>query len=200
MPDAAYLRLENRHTGEVLLLCRRRLDGDVGLELRGSLPPHREGPPMHVHYVEEEQGRVTAGRLSVEVDGRRIEAGPGEIVRFPKGVPHRWWNEGAEPLVFKGRAIPAADLDAFLQAIFAIVNAGPKDRPSLFHLAHLLHRYRRSYRMLVMPLWLQRLLFPAVIALGHVIGAYPKTGWPGSPESCTGAPPAADAAAVTTAA
>jgi len=87
MPDAAYLRLENRHTGEVLLLCRRRLDGDVGLELRGSLPPQREGPPMHVHYVEEEQGRVTAGRLSVEVDGRRIEAGPGEIVRFPKGVP-----------------------------------------------------------------------------------------------------------------
>jgi mannose-6-phosphate isomerase-like protein (cupin superfamily) len=188
MPDAAYLRLENRHTGEVLLLCRRRLDGDVGLELRGSLPPHREGPPMHVHYVEEEQGRVTAGRLSVEVDGRRIEAGPGEIVRFPKGVPHRWWNAADQPVAFEGHSRPLADLDRYLQAVFEVMNAGTSVRPPLFYLAHLALRHRRTQAALVIPRPLQMVLFPVVVAIGTLLGRYRGTDWPGCPSRCTGAP------------
>jgi len=129
-----------------------------------------------------------SGALTASVDGKRVTLRAGESTVLPADVPHRWWNEGDEPLVFKGRAIPAGDLDRFLQAIFAIVNAGPPNRPSLFHLAHLLHRYRHAYQMMMMPRWVQRLAFPLIISVGHVVGAYPKTGWPGSPESCTGAP------------
>jgi mannose-6-phosphate isomerase-like protein (cupin superfamily) len=188
MPDAAHLRLENRHTGEVLTLRRQHLDGTVGLELRGSLPPHREGPPMHVHYVEEEQGRVTAGRLSVEVGGRRIEAGPGEIVRFPKGVPHRWWNAGDQPVEFEGRSRPLADLDRYLQAVFEVMNAGTPVRPPLFYLAHVALRHRRTQAALVMPLPIQMVLFGVVVAIGTLLGQYRGTAWPGCPARCTGAP------------
>ncbi len=35
------LRLENRHTGEVLELVRRRGKDGVFLELRGTLPTHQ---------------------------------------------------------------------------------------------------------------------------------------------------------------
>jgi hypothetical protein len=46
---SATLVLENRHTGECLAL-RRVMRGDqVWLELKGSLPPRSEGPPLHTH-------------------------------------------------------------------------------------------------------------------------------------------------------
>ena len=183
-----YLQIDNRHTGEWLRLRRVREHGVEVLELEGGVPPGGEGPPEHIHFGQVEEGFVVSGALTASVDGKRVTLRAGESTVLPADVPHRWWNEGDEPLVFKGRAIPAGDLDRFLQAIFAIVNAGPPNRPSLFHLAHLLHRYRHAYQMMMMPRWVQRLAFPLIISVGHVVGAYPKTGWPGSPESCTGAP------------
>jgi quercetin dioxygenase-like cupin family protein len=184
----AYLHIDNRHTGEWLRLRRVRENGLEVLELEGGVPPRGEGPPEHVHVGQLEEGYVVSGVLTATVNGSRITARAGQSVVLPADVPHRWWNEGDEPLVFKGRATPAGNLDQFLQGIFAIVNAGPKDRPSLFHLAHLLHRNRHAHRMLMLPGWLQRVLFPVVIAVGHLAGAYPKTGWPGAPQSCPGAP------------
>jgi len=184
----AYLQIDNRHTGEWLRLRRVREQGVEVLELEGGVPPGGEGPPEHVHIGQVEEGFVVSGVLTASVGGKRVTVRAGESTALPADVPHRWWNEGAEPLVFKGRAIPAGELDRFLQAIFAIVNAGPRNRPSLFHLAHLLHRYRHAYQMTMMPRWVQRLAFPLVIATGHIVGAYPKTGWPGCPDSCTGAP------------
>jgi mannose-6-phosphate isomerase-like protein (cupin superfamily) len=185
----AFLQIDNRHTGEWLRLRRVRQEDVEVLELEGGVPPGGEGPPEHVHIGQVEEGFVVSGVLTASVNGKRVTVRAGESTVLPADVPHRWWNEGDEPLVFKGRALPAGDLDRFLQAIFAIVNAGPRNRPSLFHLAHLLHRSRHAYQMTMMPRWVQRLAFPIVIAIGHVAGAYPKTGWPGDPASCTGAPP-----------
>src|SRR5438046_2734164 len=110
-PAAAGLRLENRHTGEVLTLRRQDRNGEAIIELRGTLPPHRDGPPMHIHFAEDEDGVVVAGKLSAELDGKRIEAGPGEPVHLPRGVPHRWWNDGDKELEFEGIVHPAVDFD-----------------------------------------------------------------------------------------
>ena len=83
------LILENRHTGERLEVRRVRMDGEVCLEVRGSLPPHSEGPPLHVHFEEHEDGTVHKGILTAIVDGRRIQAGPGESAALPRGSPTR---------------------------------------------------------------------------------------------------------------
>ncbi len=125
------LVLENRHTGERLELRRPELDGEVCLEIRGSLPPHSEGPPLHAHFLEREVGTVRSGRLTALVDGRRIQAGPGERAVIPAGSAHRWWNEEGETLEFTGYARPIVDLDRYLQAVYDVVNAGPPGRPSL---------------------------------------------------------------------
>jgi mannose-6-phosphate isomerase-like protein (cupin superfamily) len=183
------LRLHNRHTGEVLILRRQRRHGEMVLGLWGSLPPHREGPPLHSHHVEDEEGRVIAGRLSADVGGRRIDVGPGETVRFPRGVPHRWWNDGNEPVVFEGFARPVVDLDRYLQAIFDVMNAGPPNRRSLFYLAHVALRHRRTQAALMIPRAIQAVLFRVVVALGTMLGRYRETEWPGCPQHCTGAPP-----------
>lgn len=184
------LRLENRHTGEVLELRRLRQDGVTVLELRGSLPPRSEGPPLHIHHCEDEEGRVSSGTLTALVGGRQITAGPGEAAQLPRGVPHRWWNAGDEPLAFVGYARPVVDLDRYLQAVFEIMNAGPPGRPPLFYLAHAALRHRRTQTVLVMPPAIQAVLFRVVVAVGTALGRYRGTGWPGCPTRCTGAPEA----------
>src|ERR1041384_7836160 len=118
-----HLRLDNRHTGEWLHLRRVREDGVEVVEVEGGVPPYGEGPPEHVHVGQAEEGSVVSGVLTASVNGTRVTVRAGESAVFPADVPHRWWNQDAEPLVFKGRVIPAGNFDQFLQAIFAIMNA-----------------------------------------------------------------------------
>jgi mannose-6-phosphate isomerase-like protein (cupin superfamily) len=181
------LRLENRHTGERLCLRRVREDEQIVLEIEGELPPHREGPPLHVHIRQREEGTVVAGVLTGRVGDRAVVVRAGGSAVFPAGVPHRWWNEADQPLSFTGRAVPAGDFDQFLQRIFAVVNAGPATRPPLFYMAHVLYSHRRTQRLATIPMAVQRVLLPAVVFVGWLAGKYRSDAWPGAPASCPGA-------------
>jgi hypothetical protein len=167
---------------------RVKRGNEIWLELKGSLPPHREGPPMHVHFVEDEEGRIMSGFLSVVTDGRRMTVGPGESTSIPRGVVHRWWNEGTGPLEFEGYARPVVDLDRYLQAIFEVLNAGPEGRPPLFYLAHAALRHRHTQAVFIMPKLLQAVVFRVIVAVGRVLGRYRGEDWPGCPSRCAGAP------------
>lgn len=180
------LRLTNRHTGEILEITRVMENGREVFGLSGTLPPHRQGPPMHIHHVEDEEGLVTAGTLSAELSGKRLSVKSGETVLLPRGEPHRWWNDGDEPLAFEGRTRPAVDLDRYLQAVFEVMNAGEPDRPPLFYMAHVALRHQRTQTVLVMPAPVQAILFRLIVAIGTLLGKYRGTAWPGCPARCTG--------------
>jgi mannose-6-phosphate isomerase-like protein (cupin superfamily) len=173
------LIIENRHTGERLALRRVKRGDEVWLELKGSLPPHRQGPPLHIHVAEDEEGVVRSGTLSAVLNGRRFTAGSGERVSLPRGSTHRWWNEGDEPLVFEGYARPAVDLDRFLQAIFEVLNAGSAGRPPLFYMAHLLLRHRQTQTLVIMPRPIQAVLFRLIVTVGTLLGATAGMAGPG---------------------
>jgi quercetin dioxygenase-like cupin family protein len=184
-----FLKLQNRHTGEILYLRRvRGVDGQTVLTIDGSLPPRASGPPRHVHFHQREEGTVRAGSLGARVGREKIVVPAGGSAAFPAGVVHNWWNTGDDLLEFVGRAVPAADLDRFLQAIFAVLNASSTGRPSIFYMAHVLWRHRRTQALVSPPRTIQQIVFPLVLLVGRVLGKYDGTGWPGSPASCTGAP------------
>ena len=184
-----FLRLENRHTGEILRMRRvRDAQGRIVLTIEGSLPSHASGPPVHVHLQQREEGSVKAGLLGARVGKEKIVASAGGSAVFPAGVIHTWWNAGEDLLEFNGRVIPAVDLDRFLQGIFAVVNAGASGRPSIFYVAHVLWRHRHTQAVMVPPRAIQRIVFPLILLVGRVLGKYRGTSWPGSPQSCSGAP------------
>ena len=186
------LILVSRHTGERLELRQFQDDQGPWLELKGSLPPHREGPPLHVHFDEDEGGRVISGTLAALLGGGQLELNAGQELNLPRGVAHRWWNAGDELLTFEGFARPLVDLDRYLQAVFEVNNAGPEGRPPLFYMAHALRRHRATQSVLVVPAAVQALLFPLVVGLGTLLGKYRGTDWPGCPARCTGAPMVAE--------
>ena len=183
-PTTGTLRLENRHTREVLIMRRVRHGNQVVLELEGSAPPKGEGPPLHVHVVEREEGKVVAGILSAVVGGETIKVRAGESVVFPAGVPHRWWNAEDQPLQVKGRIVPVADLDRYLQAVFTVANSGQAGRMPLFYIAHVMYRHRRTQRLAPWLVW--RVVFPAIVFVGWMLGKYRGDSWPGAPQSCPG--------------
>jgi len=156
--------------------------------MTGSLLAHRQGPPPHLHFEEDEHVEVVSGRASVLLDGRRLELKAGERASFPKGSVHTWGNDGDEELVIRGVATPVIDLDRYLQAVFEVLDAGPPNRPPMFYMAQVMYRHRRTQLTPVIPRAVQRVLLPGVVLLGTVLGKYRGTNWPGCPSRCTGAP------------
>src|SRR5271157_2207360 len=146
------------------------------------------GPPVHMHFHQREEGGVKAGSLGARVGNEKIVVPIGGTGVFPAGAVHTWWNAGEDLVELSGRAIPAVDLDRYLQAVFAVLNASASGRPSLFYIAHIALRHRHTQAFMTPPLPIQRLVFPLVLLVGYLLGKYRGRSWPGSPESCSGAP------------
>jgi mannose-6-phosphate isomerase-like protein (cupin superfamily) len=60
------------------------------------IPPRKLAAPMHVHEQEDEYSFVLAGRLGAQIGDEVVEAGPGDLVLKPRGIPHAFWNPGDE--------------------------------------------------------------------------------------------------------
>lgn len=132
------------------------------------------GPPMHVHYLQEEAAQVVSGRLGYQVLGEEPKfAGPGELVVWPPGTAHKWWNAGSDELRMTGWCQPPDNVEFFLGTLFASTkqNGG---RPALFDAAFLLTRYRREFAMLELPLVVRTVVMPLVYAAGTMLGKYRK--------------------------
>jgi quercetin dioxygenase-like cupin family protein len=50
--------------------------------------PQGSGPPLHVHEREHEVFTVMSGRIRFRVAETEVEAGPGDVIVVPPGIPH----------------------------------------------------------------------------------------------------------------
>jgi quercetin dioxygenase-like cupin family protein len=69
-----------------------------GLTVAEFLNPPGFAPPLHRHLAEDEMFYVLAGKAEFRCDGQVMEAGPGDFVFLPRGVPHTFVVDPAEPL------------------------------------------------------------------------------------------------------
>ncbi|MDX6556122.1 MAG: hypothetical protein QOD86_2317 [Miltoncostaeaceae bacterium] len=77
------------------------------------LPPRALGSPVHTHRNEDEYTYVLEGRVGLQLGDEVIEAGPGDLVFKPRGVPHAFWNAGDEPARMLEIISPAGFEDYF---------------------------------------------------------------------------------------
>jgi quercetin dioxygenase-like cupin family protein len=161
-------------SGETLTFTgvTRGPDG-VRVEVDGSAKPGA-GPPMHVHYLQDEVVQVVTGRVGYQVLGGEPQfAGPGERVVWPAGTPHKWWNAGSTEVRMTGWCSPPDSVEFYLGAIFASMkeNGG---RPGLFDVAFLTTRYRSEFAMLELPGFVRRVLIPIAFVVGRLLGKHQK--------------------------
>lgn len=61
-----------------------------------TVSPRSLAAPTHTHENEDEYSFVLSGEIGVLLGDEVLSAGPGELVAKPRGVPHAFWNSGAD--------------------------------------------------------------------------------------------------------
>lgn len=64
----------------------------------------------HIHDVDQ-IFYILSGTMGIEIEGSQYDCGPGTLIVFPAGVPHRNWNAGSEPTVHLAIQTPLPDPD-----------------------------------------------------------------------------------------
>ena len=167
-----YPRTIEDGNGEQLTFVRQYDDAERGtvLEISGVTGPGA-GPPMHVHNQQYEKITVTSGRMGVELaGGEKLVAEAGESVEFAPGEPHRFWNDGEEPLVSTGEVWPAGNFEWYITQVFASMAEAGNGRPKPFDGAFLSHKYRSEFETLQIPAPVRKVVFPAIVAVGGALG------------------------------
>ena len=100
-----------------------------------TLAPGRIGAPPHRHSREDELSYVLEGTLTVWRDGAITEAGPGTVVRKPRGEWHTFWNAGTVPVRFLELISPPAFAQYFRELPKLIPAHGPPDPVAIRTLA-----------------------------------------------------------------
>jgi len=175
MPPHTYPHTIDDGAGERLTFLRR-ISGPAGdrLEVENVVTPG-SGPPMHVHHYQDEVVTVRTGRIGYQRLGEPPQfAGPGETVAFKAGEAHRFWNAGQENLVGAGYIEPADNIEYFLGALFESRKSSGGVRPNPLDVAFLIRRYRSEFGLAAVPAFVQRLLFPILVAIGTLTGRYGK--------------------------
>jgi quercetin dioxygenase-like cupin family protein len=165
------IRIENGH-GETLIF-ERLVSTPAGNRLEGyNEVESGAGPPMHVHFKQEEGLTVVAGRLGYQIKGEAPHyAEVGESVVFARGVAHRFWADGDEPLRCTACIEPVGNSVYFLSEVFRSTreNGG---KPNSFEAAYLLHKYRSEFAMLDIPSFVTRVIFPVLRLIGSLTGRF----------------------------
>lgn len=104
-------------------------DGAFSL-VEHPLPPRALGAPLHTHRNEDEYSYVLEGRIGVQLGDEVLEAGPGELVFKPRGVPHAFWNAGDEPARLLELISPAG-FENYFRELAPLLAAADRDEAAI---------------------------------------------------------------------
>ncbi|WP_400190496.1 cupin domain-containing protein [Hymenobacter sp. B81] len=95
----------------------------------------KTGPPLHVHYEQDEVFYVVEGQYRFVVGGEQFVAAAGDTVFLPRNVPHTWIQ-----LTETGRQLyllqPAGQFEAFLRTMQNLKQVPTAEELQRIHLAH----------------------------------------------------------------
>jgi mannose-6-phosphate isomerase-like protein (cupin superfamily) len=113
--------LKNRY-----LIESSETDGRFGL-IEHRIPPRTLAAPVHTHEREDEYSYVLSGRMGAQIGDEVIEAGPGELVVKPRGIPHAFWNASDEETVLLELISPGEFANYFAELAPVLSAEGPPD-------------------------------------------------------------------------
>lgn len=133
------------------------------------------GPPMHVHFKQDEGMTVISGKIGYQIQGQAPQyAGPGETVLFKRGEVHRFWNAGDEVLHCAAWVEPVDNFIFFITNVFDAINRGKDHKPEIFDGAYLTWRYRSEFALTEIPGFVRNVVMPVIYFTGSLLGKYEK--------------------------
>lgn len=165
--------ITNPITGERITFLETEDDtGGAHMRFDCWVPPGGVRLPPHVHRTCAEHFAVISGTLGVMRGGRHELLRAGQCILLPAMIAHQWWNAGDDSVRFEVTVTPPRNLEAVLEAICGMAQAGrlnglclPKNPFELVSFA----RYAESYLPAV-PIWVQRGALALFARMGALLG------------------------------
>lgn len=178
---------ENPLSGErITFLTTAEETGGEFVKIRAELPAGASGPPLHYHLAFTETFEVIEGRLDLYVGGKKnhLVLQNGQSAHAPLKVRHTFWNGSEGPVVFECEIRPARRFERSIRAAFGLAGDGKTNKAgvpgNIWELA-LLYELSESY-VVGMPLFLQRTIFGALVAIARRRGCDPEFSRHAAPE------------------
>jgi len=166
--------LLNGVTGEELTFLETAAStGGEYVELMCTVRPGGFVAAAHIHPSQSETFTTVEGSLDLRIgrDHMRLEAGEGVTV-LP-GAPHKFWNDGAKPVVFRCVVRPALQFESLIETMFTLAAEGRTNRkgmPNPVRMAAIARAHRDVIRLAGVPVWMQDAGTLAAMPLAHLLG------------------------------
>jgi quercetin dioxygenase-like cupin family protein len=105
---------------------------ESSMSWHATFPPGTFVPP-HVHPTQEEFIYMFEGRLDLLLDGAPSAAGPGDLIRLPRGIPHGLFNKSQANVVCLFWVAPTRRLWDLFQAINNVADPAEAMRLAALH-------------------------------------------------------------------
>ena len=89
--------------------------------------------PVHIHPTQDEFILVQEGKLDLKLDGVWVQAGTGDLVRMPRGIPHGYFNKSDKPARALFWVSPAQKLEALFDRLHNLSDVAEVVRLSAEH-------------------------------------------------------------------
>jgi quercetin dioxygenase-like cupin family protein len=89
--------------------------------------------PLHVHPEQDEFIYVLEGRLDLQLGDAKAQAGSGDLVRMPRGIPHAYYNNTDAPTRALFWVSPAGRLKELFDALHDLTDIEEAMRLSALH-------------------------------------------------------------------
>jgi mannose-6-phosphate isomerase-like protein (cupin superfamily) len=166
--------LFNHVTGEELTFFETASStGGEYVELMCTVRPGGSVAAAHIHPSQSETFTTVEGALDLRVGGERVRLEPGESATVAPGTPHRFWNDGAEPVSFRCVVRPALQFESLIETMFTLAAEGRTNRkgmPNPVRMAAIARAHRDVIRLAGVPAWLQDIGTLAAMPLAHACG------------------------------
>ena len=148
-------------------------DGDK-IIIEGQVQPNC-GPPMHVHYKQDEHFHVLQGTMAYQIPDQKVGyLKVGQSVTFLKNTPHKFWNSGADELILNTWVKPANNIVLYLSTLYAATNTQKTAKLNAFDGAYLTTMYKNEYDLLEIPSLMKKIIIPITFFIGKLVGKYKK--------------------------
>lgn len=89
--------------------------------------------PLHIHPKQDEFIAVLEGTFDLQLRDRKLQAGPGDLVRMPQGLPHAYYNNTQSPTRALFWVSPAGRLKELFDRLHDLTDIHEAMRVSALH-------------------------------------------------------------------
>ncbi|HMS98417.1 MAG TPA: cupin domain-containing protein [Saprospiraceae bacterium] len=122
-----------KSTGETITFVKTGKDTEGAFtEVICSIPARQEGPPQHIHPLQDEIFEVIEGKLELSAQGKKIVLEEGQSFNVTANTAHTFSNPLDKEIKFRATYQPALDIEYMLVQGFEVLNGQPNpNKPSL---------------------------------------------------------------------